>query len=124
MALDREGIRNKFAKVLVKEVKVPEWNASVFVRQIRSGERDLFEGKNLDLKGLQRYEDLRARFLVLTLSDEQGNRLFQDDEVAGLSQLSGAVADLIWSEAWSFNRMGKEDLEALEKNSEGGPVGG
>lgn len=116
MTLDRASIRMKSVPK-VEHISIPEWEGqTVCVRQLNSAERDRFEGESLDLKGQDFWINLRARLLVLTICDQEGNRLYEDEDLEEVSELPGTVADLLWNRSMSLNKMFKEDLEKTEKN--------
>jgi len=114
MPLDKKTIGQK-SQSKVTLVSIPEWEESVYIRQMNSRERDRYEGESLEAKG-RFWDNLRARLLVVTLSDAEGNRLYQDDELEAVASIPGPVADLLWSAAMSWNKMFKDDVIATEKN--------
>lgn len=117
------------AKDLTKEkVMVPEWigkeqapeEAFVFVRCLTGTERDKFEseivqsrGKSLDVN----MQNLRAKLLVRTIVDEEGNRLFTDTDINELGAKNASVLDKLFSIAQRLSGLTKEDVEDLTKNS-------
>lgn len=123
MPLDKAGILSK-AKVRVERVEVPEWGDAVHLRELTAGERDLYEGASIEAKGMAKWRDVRAKLLSLSLCDEQGVRLFGDGDIQQLSTLPAGIADRLWEKALKLNRMTKDDVEALEKNSASDQPGG
>lgn len=124
MALDKAGLLAR-SVLKVERVEIPEWGGeSVHIREITATERDLYEGRALEKKGLAKYQDLRAGFLVLTLCDDQGRRLFEDSDLAEVGKLPAGVADRLWGHAMRLNRMFKEDVEELAGNSGTAPSAG
>ena len=102
----------------------------VFVRQMTARERDRFEQSlvkeevrvgETEPSFVRSIEDFRAKLAVLTICDEQGNRLLEPEDYATLSQnMSAAKMELIIDKAQQLNRISKKDREALVKNSGGG----
>ena len=62
--------------VRLDTVEVPEWGGSVCIKTLSGTERDAFEEGYSE----QKMKNFRARFLVLTLCDEAGERLYEDSE--------------------------------------------
>lgn len=94
------------------EVNVPEWGGDVHIRVMSVGERDANELewlRNKD-KGVINF---RSKFLARVLSDKDGKRLFNDDQVKNLSTKSGDVMDRLFKLAMSHNSLTEEDVEEL-----------
>jgi hypothetical protein len=101
----------------VREVKVPEWGGSVFVRTISADERDRFEARFADRKDKG---GVRADLVGMALCDEQGKALKPTDaEIKALGQKSSGVMDRIFSAIMDLNMMNARDVEKLEGNSDG-----
>ena len=107
------------AKILAAEdvkldkVNVPEWGGDVFIKTLSGTERDAFE----DAYSQDKMRQFRVRFLVLTLCDEKGERLFTDKEVDELGRKSALVIARLFEKAWSLNALRSEDVDALGKDS-------
>ena len=103
-----------------EELPIPEWGGSVFVRTLTASERDQFEDRVLaDKKTTKR--DIRALLAVASVCDEQGKPLFTPADVPQLGRKSAAALDRIFDVAMRLSRIGKQDVEELEKNSSGTP---
>lgn len=93
-----------FSDPKTKTVEIPEWEASVFVRQWTGSERANFlnwwEAKNHDL--------FHSHIAVLSLSDKDGNRLFTDEDEASFANKSITALERIAAVALSFNGLGVE----------------
>jgi len=97
----------------LEKVHVKEWKGDVYIKTLSGTERDLFE----DAYSTDRMKNFRPRFLVLTLCDANGERLFTDAEVAELGKKSSAVIAKLFDKAWALNAFRTEDVEALGKDS-------
>lgn len=102
-------------------VEVPEWGegAAVFVRTMTARERDEFERSMLQSKGKDKTSNLaniRARFAVLTMVDENGERYFEDGDAQQLGEKSAHVLDRIFSVAQKLNGMSADDVDELAGN--------
>jgi hypothetical protein len=112
MALTKAAILSA-ADTKTEKVHVPEWNGDIYIKTLSGTDRDLFE----DAYASEKMKNFRPRFLVLTLCDENGERLFTDKEVADLGKKSSAVINRLFDKAWSFNAFRSEDVDALGKDS-------
>ncbi len=91
-------------------VNVPEWGGEVLVRTMSGTDRDAFEASLLEKDG--RMENVRARLVALTLCDAQGDRLFNDSEIAALGRKSARALDRVFSVAQRLNGIGVEQVDA------------
>lgn len=105
----------------LRRVDVPEpaesgrSGAVVYVRELSVGERDAFE-KAIYGEGGDRAQ-VRAALLVRALCDENGNRLFTDDQMQELADsLPGCVGVRLFDQACEINGVGQSEVEELEKN--------
>ena len=103
-----------------QDVAVPEWGGDVRVRTMSASERDKWEAAVYS-GGQVNTIDFRARFCALCIVDEQGGRLFTDDEVVTLGTKSAAALQRVFNAAQTLNALSNKDVEELAKNSEGGP---
>ena len=94
-------------------VSVPEWGGEVLVRTMSGTDRDAFEASLLEKDG--RMENVRARLVALTLCDFQGDRLFDDSEIAALGRKSARALDRVFSVAQRLNGIGVEQVDAAKK---------
>jgi len=103
-----------------EKVSVPEWGGDVYLKTLSGTERDAFEEGYAE----QKMKNFRARFLVLTLCDENGDRMFSDDEAADLGGKSAVVLNRLFDAAWALNAFRTEDVDALGNDSASDPSGG
>ena len=94
-------------------VNVPEWGGEVLVRTMSGTDRDAFEASLLEKDG--RMENVRARLVALTLCDAQGDRLFDDSEIAALGRKSARALDRVFSVAQRLNGIGVEQVDTAKK---------
>ena len=101
-----------------ERVSVPEWGGEVSVRTMTGTERDEIEAETLQSAGdiKTRYHNLRSRVLVRVLVDDNGKRLFGDDEIDALGGKSTASLDRLFAVAQRLNALTEQDVEALLKN--------
>ena len=89
----------------------------VCIKTLSGTERDAFEEGYSE----QKMKNFRARFLVLTLCDENGDRLYGDDEAGELGGKSAVVLNRLFEAAWALNAFRNEDIEALGNDSASAP---
>jgi hypothetical protein len=124
--LNKDQIRAK-KDLVVEEVYISQWEDSVLVRSITSKERDLFEEQSVQRRG-KSYEanvkNIRARLVALVVVDEQGNRIFADEDISWLGDKNAAALDTIWTVARRLAAFSKEDVDELSRDSETVPSEG
>lgn len=112
------------AEDVIREVVfVPEWNGSVIVKTMTAKERDSWEHKTyvLGRKDPNSVPDnVRASLFAATVVDENGNRMFTDEDVETLNKKSGSAVDRVTDVARKLNRMRAEDLATETKNLSAG----
>jgi hypothetical protein len=116
MALSKAAILAAKDTKVSAPIPVPEWGGDVFCKTLSGTERDAFEESYSENK----MKAFRCRFLVLTLSDDKGERLFTDSETADLGKKSSVVINRLFDTAWNHNAFTTEAVEAL---GEGSPEG-
>ena len=100
-----------------EEVEVEEWGGTVRIRCHTGGERDAFEQSLMDAKGkAKNMADIRARFIAPVLVDEDGKRLFTNDEVKFLSDRNGKVIGKLFDISQKLSGMTDDDVEEIAKN--------
>lgn len=119
MALDRKSILAA-DDVRKEKVAVPEWKGDVFLRVLTGTDRDRFEESYAD----QKMKAFRIRFLLLALCDEDGERLFNDDEADILGKKSSVVINRLFEAGWKLNAFTQEAVDALGEDSETAQSGG
>lgn len=97
----------------LSRVHVPEWGGDVYIKTITGLDRDRFEEGYSE----QKMKNFRSRFLVLTLCDERGERLFSDAEVDDLGKKSSLVINRLFDKAWSLNAFTDEAVDELGNGS-------
>jgi len=119
MVLDRKSILAA-DDVRKEKIAVPEWKGDVFLRVLTGTDRDRFEESYAD----QKMKAFRIRFLLLALCDEDGERLFSDDEADILGKKSSVVINRLFEAGWKLNAFTQEAVDALGEDSEAAPSGG
>jgi hypothetical protein len=112
--------------IKTERVDMPEWDLSVLVRGLKGIERDAFEESCYIGRGKDRQENfvnLRANLVARSIVDEDGVRVFSDDDIVALGEKSAAALDRIFAVAQRLSGLGQKDLETLVGNSGSGQNG-
>ena len=117
MALSKAKILAANDVKLSAAIPVPEWGGEVFVRTISGTERDKFE----EAYSEQKMKAFRVRFLVITLADEAGERLFADGDIDALGGKSSVVINRLFDKAWEHNAFTDSAVETLGNDSPTAP---
>ena len=101
-------------------VHVRELSGDVIVRGMTGKERDAFEASCFEGRGKKRdfsMRNLRAKMVACCCIDEQGRRLFTDEDAAELGAVRADVIDRIFGVAQRLSGMREEDLDELGLSS-------
>ncbi len=126
MVLDREAIL-KANDIEKREVYIPEWGGSVYVRGMTGRERDQFEASIIRQRGRDteiNMKNARAKLVVMCTVDQEGNRLFTDADIALLANKSAKALDRIFAVAQELSGITREDMEELTENLDETTSGG
>ena len=101
-----------------EKVFVPEWGGSVYVKALTAAERDQYESSIVEFGSdgkprKYRLDKVRSLLAAMTICDENGNRLFEDKDVAALGKKSSAALDRVFKAAQSLSAISKKDVEDL-----------
>ncbi len=102
-----EDIRSKI-------VSVPEWGGDMKIRTLSIADQIEFEKSNKNKK-----HDSDAIFTMLTLCcvNEEGNRMFDKQDLEALQSKSSAAILRVFKECLDLNSLNDGDLEKQAKNS-------
>lgn len=107
----REDILAAKDCTLSEPIEVPEWGVSVRLRFLTSGEREKWElrsGKN---------SDVRESLAVYSICDIDGKQIFTEADIPLLKEKNAHVLDRLSYAAVRHNKITREDIEELQKNS-------
>ena len=114
MALSKSAILAAEDKKMIDH-EVPEWGGSVKLRVMTGTERDRFESEFVG--GNKSVEMVRAKLVAKCLCDDDGKRLFTEQEIPQLGEKSAAVLDKLFTACMKLNRFTKDDVEEMAGNS-------
>lgn len=113
--------------VRTERIEVPEWGGDVIVRNLTGTERDSYEASMQVQRG-NRYEPnpvgARARLVVRACIDEDGKRLFADNQADALSAKNADVLDRLWDRIAELSGITQKASADAEGNSEADPSDG
>lgn len=104
----------------VREVKVPEWNQIVWIKALSGKERDAYEQSLVQLRGdepIPNMGNLRAKLVARALADEDGKRVFTDQDINALGGKSAVVLDRLFDIAAKMSGLNRDDVDELAGNS-------
>jgi len=110
--------------IKTRTVKIPEWNGCVTIKMLTGLERDQLESIAYpvsDKKEAAR-DNIRALWCVFSIVDENGVRIFTNEDIEKVSLKSSAALDRIFTAALSLNKVSNKDIEEMSKNSEATPA--
>ncbi len=115
MILTLEELAQAARKFQTKQIEVAALGGSVYVRQVTSGE--LNELQMLCKQHSEgRCPNFHAKCCAIFLSDENGKRLYTDQQTNVLAGFNGRALDDIFTEGMMFNSVIDMPIEELEKN--------
>lgn len=104
-----------------REVEVPEWGVTVWVRSMSAADRDAFEADLLQGKGKNtsvNYRNMRAKLVARCVVDAEGNRIFNPEDVPALGRKSAKALTRLYNVATELSGVSDDDVEELTGNSE------
>ena len=99
-----------------EDIDVPEWGGTVRIQALTGAQRDAFEASVVKMNGQSRQynlTNLRARFVALSVVDDEGKRLFIDADVKQLGAKSAGALQRVFNAAQKLSGMSDEDVEEL-----------
>lgn len=98
-----------------EDVPVPEWGGTVRVASMSGKSRDEFFGRQPN--GSVQYSQFAAAILVATIVDENGQVVFDEEDVDALRAKSPVAIERVVAVAMRLNGIGPNATEEAEKNS-------
>lgn len=96
-------------------VEVPEWGTHVRIATMSGSDRDAWEA-SLSVDGQINMRNIRARLVARCARNEDGTRLFSDEQADALGNKNGNVLERLAAAARKLNKLDEADLKELEKN--------
>ena len=100
-------------------VELPELGAAAYVREMSGIERDEWESSVSRRRGGSievNRKNFRATLLVRCVCDENGERLFKDDQAGALGRVGAGTIGRLFDVAMRVNGISKSDQEELTES--------
>lgn len=113
--------------VKTETVDVPEWGGEVIVRNVGGRDRDRWEASLTQQRGnqtVQNLDNMRAKLVVKAVVDEDGNRVFSDQDANALGGKSSAAIVRVFNVAARLSGIGDDAIEDALGNSDAVPSDG
>lgn len=101
----------------IERVVVKEWGGAVAVRGMTAKERDDFEHEMFNQIENKSTKTVRAKLVCRCCVDENGDRIFKDEDYIMLEKKNGRVVDKIFKVAQRLSGLTGKEVEDLAKNS-------
>lgn len=115
MLLSREDIIGSDDRK-TQDVAVPEWGGDVRVKALSGAERDAYELSLVIVTGntaTTKLDNVRAKLVAYSCVDEEGNRLFSEEDIVALGEKSAAALQRVFDVARKLSGLTDEDVEEL-----------
>ena len=91
-------------------VPVPEWGGEVTVRTMTAAEYGRFEQTIISTGDEQKdLSDIRARLCSMTIVNEEGEKIFSEDDIIELGKKSAGALNRVFNIAQKLNMIGMDD---------------
>ena len=91
-------------------VEMPEWEITVWLRSMSVADQKQIE----DLSNAETSpHDVLMRVLVMSITDTNGNRMLNDDDIPALMERSAPACLRLAQEALKFNGLSEEDISDM-----------
>jgi len=95
------------------EVDVPEWSGTVKLRTMSGGEREQYFRTLMKHKADDIPKNLFQVLVIICAVDDDGNQLFNMEDLPGLSKKNGAVLDRLTKAAGDLNGLTDQSIDEL-----------
>lgn len=109
-ALTRDEIIAAIAarKAEVEPIEVPEWGGTVYARRLSAGDA---EKTGLFKEDAEQTAEMTIGLIITCLTDEAGERIFSDEDVAHLTEADFPVVMRVFAEVAKVNGLAAEALD-------------
>ncbi len=99
-----------------QDIEVPQWGGVVRVRVMTGADREAFYQSIQDLDPKSKVRRISMLLIALCAVDEEGNRLFTEEDVETLARKSSKAIERVAKAIVRLNRLNEEAVEEAEKN--------
>ena len=100
----------------LSEIHVPEWGVNLWLRGWSGKERAAFQQAYSQAKTDEEVANLSGLVVALTVCNDQGQRIFQIEDVELLNEKSATALDRVVNAALQHNGITKTAIEDAKKN--------
>jgi len=119
MPIDKATILGLTSRLKIEPVAIDGLSEPLFLRTLTGRERDAFENGCFTQRGKDRVlttDNIRAKLLVRSICNEQGERLFADNEAEALGNIPADILDTLFAKAQAMSGLAPTDIEELKGN--------
>ena len=123
MTLKRDDIL-KAQDIKTEKVNIPEWGGDIYVKELTGEERNEYESFLIDLangKKAHKMDEARSRLAVLSICDEEGKRLFTDDDIKALSRKNAKALMRVYGVAQRLSLIGQDQISKETESLQADP---
>jgi hypothetical protein len=100
-------------------VEVPQWGGSVMVRSLTARERGQLISSIVDQRAGGRtlkLTEIQVRTCAMAIVDAQGNRMFEEADIAKLSRKSASALQVVFEVAQRLSGLSDDQVEELTED--------
>jgi len=119
MPIDKAAILGLTSRLKIESVAIDGLPEPLYLRTLTGRERDAFENGCFTQRGKDRVmntDNIRAKLLVRSICNEQGERLFADNEAEALGNIPADILDTLFAKAQAMSGLAPADIEELKGN--------
>ena len=116
--LDKKSIL-KNNKLKTQVVNVPEWGGDIIVSELTGTARDAWESDIISMSddgGKINGINTRAKLIVISVVDEEGNLIFDEEDIEEVGNLSATALNRVFTVASKLSALTAADMKELEGN--------
>ncbi len=102
-----------------RDIEVPEWGGTVRVKSLKGKEREQYEQSILVGPAKNRTVNMigmRAKLVAAAVIDENGKKIFNEDEVMALAEKSAKALERVFSVAGDLSGLGEDEVKKLAED--------
>jgi hypothetical protein len=111
--MTREELLAQTDDVIIEPIDVPEWRAKLHVRTITGSQREKFEVAYVN----DTTDRTEARMASFCLCDEQGVRIFKDEDIDALDRKHPGGLRRIYNAGMRLSKVSEDEIKGEVKNS-------
>jgi hypothetical protein len=100
----------------VEPVEVPEWGVTLYVKTLSGSDRAKLRTISDHLGKVGRESEADTHLLILSACDQQGNRVFNENDFAALNEKNASIITKVAVAALKVNGLGADAVEDAKKN--------